>query len=55
MTHQEEQLHIARMAALLDSRISAFPVEGRVSIQTNPSVPSESWITKRMQDPSDER
>ena len=55
MTHQEEQLHIARMAALLDSRISAFPVEGRVSIQSNPSGLSESWTVKRLQEARDER
>lgn len=55
MTHQEEQLHIARMAALMDSRASAFPVEGRVSIQTTPSLTSESWIAKRLQEVRDER
>ena len=55
MTHQEEQLHIARMAALLDSRTSPFPVEGRVSIQTNPPGTSESWTATRLQEIRDER
>lgn len=55
MTHQEEQLHIARMVALLDSRISPFPVEGRVSIQSTPSGTSESWTAKRLQEIRDER
>ena len=55
MTHQEEQLHIARMAALLDSRMSDFPVEARVSIQSNSSGPSESWIAKRLREARDER